>query len=123
MAGTEDAQRNETPAGPLIHSFAELARRLAGYDLVEHDAEDMKILVEVILSDYAYREVDVEDHAELGIFELRIGTRGIVTPYPFTRDEVYEFVDELVEIVNDEEDDPAAWDDDDAGPLPSPGST
>lgn len=113
MAGTEDAQRDETATGPLIHTFSELGRRLAGYDLVEREPEDVKLLLEVILSDYAYRDVYVEDHDEPGIFVLRIGTCGIGIPYPFTSDAVYELVDELVEAVNDEEDDPATWDEDD----------
>lgn len=113
MAGTEDAQRNETTTGPLIRSFAELGRRLAGDDSVERDAEGIKLLVEDVLSDYADCDVYVEDHGEPDIFVVRIGTRGIGIPYPFTSDAVYELIDELVETVDGEEDDPASRDDDD----------
>lgn len=113
MAGSEDAQGAETATGPLIRSFAELGRRLAGDDSVERDAEGIKLLVEDVLSDYADCDVYVEDHDEPDILVLRIGARGIGIPYPVTSDAVYELVDELVETVNDEEDDPASWDDDD----------
>ena len=82
MAGTEDAQPNETPTGPLLHSFSELGRRLAGDDSVERDAEGIKLLVEDVLSDYADCDVYVEDLGEPDIFLLRVGTRGIGIPYP-----------------------------------------
>lgn len=109
MTDSGDAQHHETATGPLNHSFSQLARRLARYDLVDLDEEDVILLVEIILSDHAYRDVSVEGHDEHGPFVFSIGSRGVVIPYPFTTDELFELVEELLDMA-DATDDPAPWD-------------
>ena len=98
MGGTQQhSQVDESGGGPLIRSFSELGL-LADGDSAGWGAEEIRSRVEDLLSDYADCDVYVMDHAEPEALTLRIRTRGVGLPYPFTRAEVYEMVDDLVEI-------------------------
>ena len=83
--------------GPLIHSFSELVLLVDG-DSAGWGVEEIRSRVEDVLSDYADCDVYVMDHEESEAFALRIRTRGIGLPYPFTLAEVYDMLDDLVEI-------------------------
>ena len=91
-------RRSMSPGcGPLIRSFSELGL-LADGDSAGWGVEEIRSRVEDVLSDYADCDVYVQDDEEPEAFTLRIRTRGIGLPYPFTRAEVYEMLDDLVEI-------------------------
>lgn len=97
VGGTEKhAQVDECGGSPLIRSFSELGL-LAADDSAGWGAEEIRSRVEDVLSDYADCDVYVQVHAEPGASTLRIRTRGIGLPYPFTVAEVYETLDDLVE--------------------------
>ena len=109
----QDSQVDASGGGPLLRSFFDLGE-LAGVDSTGWGVEEIFCLVEDVLSGYADCDVYVEVHEEPEAFTLRIGTRGICLPYPFTRAELYETLDELVQIdLHPEYDDPAFRDEDD----------
>lgn len=98
VGGTQQhSQVDESGCGPLIRSFSELGL-LADGDSAGWGVEEIRSRVEDVLSDYAECDVDVQDDEEPEAFTLRIRTRGIGLPYPFTGAEVYEILDNLVEI-------------------------
>lgn len=93
----QHSQVDESEVGALIRSFSELGL-LADGDSAAWGVEEIRSRVEDVLSDYADCDVYVQDDEEPEAFTLRIRTRGIGLPYPFTRAEVYEMLDDLVEI-------------------------
>lgn len=98
MASIEQHSQVDQPGGdPLIRSFVDLGQ-LGGGDSAELGVEEIRSRVEDLLSGYADCDVYVMDDDEPEEFTLRIRTRGISLPYPFTLAGVYEMLDELVDI-------------------------
>lgn len=108
----QDSQVDASGGGPLVRSFFDLGQ-LAGVDSTGWGVEEIVCLVEDLLSGYADCDVYVEVHDEPEAFTLRIRTRSISLSYPLALAEVYEALDELVEIDLHEGDDEVAFGEED----------